>query len=159
MNLIVDHATIGSGCRVRLHYSIALEDGTIADSTWEENDPLEFTLGDGTMVEGLELALIGLKAGDRQTLRIGPEHAYGFPDQDNVHVMPRGEFAEDMNLERGLIIGFTTPSGLEIPGTILEVDDAEVKVDFNHPLAGHEITFAVEILAVDAGNAANDEAS
>ena len=71
--------------------------------------------------------------------------------------MPRAEFAEDMNLERGQIIGFTTPSGLELPGTILAMDDDEVEVDFNHPLAGHEITFTVEVLDVQAGIAANDE--
>jgi len=157
MNLIQEHARIGFGSRVILHYSIALEDGTIADSTWDDNEPLEFAVGDGTMVEGLELALIGLKAGDQQTLRIGPETAYGFHDPDNVHVMPRAEFAEDMNLERGQIIGFTTPSGLELPGTILAMDDDEVEVDFNHPLAGHEITFTVEVLDVQAGIAANDE--
>jgi FKBP-type peptidyl-prolyl cis-trans isomerase SlpA len=149
-------ASIGNGSHVRLHYSIALEDGTIADSTREDNEPLDFTLGDGTMVEGLELALIGLKAGERQSLRIGPENAYGFRDEANVHIMPRSDFSQDMNLERGLIIGFTAPSGLEIPGTILDVGEDEVKVDFNHPLAGHEITFDVEILSVESG-AANDE--
>lgn len=144
-------ACIGNGSRVRMHYSIALEDGTIADSTWDDDEPLEFNVGDGTMVEGLELALIGLKPGDQQTLRIGPEIGYGFHDPDNVHVMPRADFTEDMKLEHGQIIGFTAPSGLEVPGTILAIEDGKVKVDFNHPLAGHEITFTVEILSVEPG--------
>lgn len=156
MSLNSAQANIGYGSQVRLHYRISLEDGTVADSTWDDNEPLEFTLGDGTMIEGLELAIIGLKAGDQQTLRIGPEQAYGFHDPNNVHVMPRSDFADDMNLEQGLIIGFTTPSGMELPGTILSVEDDEVKVDFNHPLAGHEITFAVEILDVQDGTVVSD---
>lgn len=167
--------TIGYGSNVRMHFSITLEDGTVADSSradgslraegslhadgssHEESEPLEFSIGDGSLIEGLEMALMGLKAGDTQTLRIGPELGFGFHDEDNVHAMARSEFASDMQLAPGVIIGFDTPSGVEVPGTIVEVGDDQVKVDFNHPLAGHEITFEVEILSVQPATAANDE--
>ncbi len=138
---------IGHGSRVRMHYSITLEDGTVADSSFDE-EPIELTMGDGTLVQGLELAILGLQAGDRQTLKIGPENAFGYPDPQAVTTMGRSEFPADMPLEPGHIIGFTTPGGDELPGAIKAVGDDEVTVDFNHPLAGHEITFTVEILDV-----------
>jgi FKBP-type peptidyl-prolyl cis-trans isomerase SlpA len=133
-----------------MHFSLSLEDGTVAEATRDDNEPLTFVMGDGTMIEGLELALYGLKAGDKQTLSIEPKLAFGYHDPGNVHSMPRDEFPDDMQLSRGVIIEFNTPAGDEVPGTVTEVGESEVKVDFNHPLAGHEVTFEVEILSVES---------
>lgn len=138
---------IGFNSTVVMHSTITLEDGTVADTTVGA-EPLRFTMGDGSLIAGLELALFGLKAGDRQSLRIGPADAFGFRDEQNVHWMERAEFPADMTLETGMIIEFVTPSGEEIPGAIQEVREDSVQVDFNHPLAGHEISFEVEILEV-----------
>lgn len=146
-----DEATaIYHGSEVVMHFSITLEDGTVAEIT-DEGDPLRFVMGDETLVEGLELALFGLKAGDKQSLKIGPENAYGYPDPENVHAMDRADFPDDMQVEEGMIISFAMPDGEEYPGTIKEVGEQEVMVDFNHPLAGHEILFEVEILEVSGG--------
>lgn len=144
---MTDNLTIQPGSTVKLHYSITLEDGTVADST-QEGEPLDFVMGDGTMIEGLEMALYGLKAGDNQTVSIDPLNAFGFSDDESVHTLPRSEFNADMSLKPGLIMSFSTPAGDEIPGVIKEVSADEVVVDFNHPLADHEITFSVEILSV-----------
>ncbi len=133
-----------------MHFTLSLADGTVADST-REGEPLRFVMGDGTLIEGLELVLYGLKRGDRQCLSIEPRDAFGFPDEENIHTMPRSEFPTEIQLEAGLIIGFTTPSGEEVPGAIQEIKDEEVVVDFNHPLAGHEVIFDVEILEVKPG--------
>lgn len=138
---------IESGSEVLMHFSIRLEDGTIADSTGED-EPFRFVIGDGSVVQGLELALLGLKAGDRQTLQIGPETAFGHSDAEAIQTLPRSDFPEDMELQPGLIIGFTTPAGEEVLGAVTAIDGDDITVDFNHPLAGHEITFAVEILEV-----------
>ncbi|UCE89371.1 MAG: FKBP-type peptidyl-prolyl cis-trans isomerase [Pseudomonadota bacterium] len=138
--------TIQPGSGVTMHFSLSLEDGTVADST-EGDEPLEFVMGDGTLIESLELMLYGLRAGAHQRLAIEPRDAFGYPDPENIHSMPRAEFDEDM-LAEGNIISFSTPSGEEVPGAIREVRDEEVVVDFNHPLAGHTVTFAVEILEV-----------
>jgi FKBP-type peptidyl-prolyl cis-trans isomerase SlpA len=140
---------IGPNSKVRMHFSISLEDGTIADTTRDDHEPLEFVIGDGTMIQGLELALYGLKAGDKQTLTIEPNLAFGYHDPENIHSMSKDEFPQDMQLAKGVIIEFNTPAGDGVPGMILEVGENEVEVDFNHPLAGHEITFEVEILSVD----------
>ena len=139
---------ITSDSKVVMHYRITLEDGTEADSSFGE-EPLHFTIGDGSLSEALEQVLIGLECGTRETIDLSPEQAFGYPDTANIHEMPRSEFSDDMTLEPGVIIGFTTPSGEELPGMVLEADDETVKVDFNHPLAGHNLKFEVEILEVD----------
>ena len=156
MSADVEALTIGPGCRVTMHFTITLEDGTVADTS-REGEPLTFTMGDGSLIEGLELALYGLKAGDRQVVTLDPREAFGFPDPDNVHRLPLGEFPANMPPEEGLIVAFSTPSGEEIPGAIVEVGEDEVTVDFNHPLAGHEIVFDTEIIAIQPPAGTNDE--
>jgi FKBP-type peptidyl-prolyl cis-trans isomerase SlpA len=143
---------IAYGSRVRMHYTIALEDGMVADST-EGEEPFEFVMGAGDLEEGLELALIGLQPGDRQTVRLSPDEAFGYPSPAAIHDVPRGDFPPEMDLKPGLIVSFVTPGGDELPGTVKEVTEDTVTVDFNHPLAGHEITYSVEIVDVGTGSA------
>jgi len=150
MSADIEVLTIGPGSEVLMHFTLSLADGTVADTT-REGEPLRFVMGDGTLIEGLELVLYGLKVGDQQCLSIGPRDAFGFPDEENIHTMPRSEFPAEMQLEPGMIISFSTPSGQEIPGAIQDVKGDEVVVDFNHPLAGHEVIFDVEILEVKPG--------
>ena len=109
---------------------------------------MTFTLGDGTMIEGLELALLGLKSGDKQTLSIPPETGFGFSDPHAIQWMPLTDFPPELKPEAGQIINFSLPNGEEVPGAIMELEKKRVKVDFNHPLAGLEVVFAVEILEV-----------
>jgi FKBP-type peptidyl-prolyl cis-trans isomerase SlpA len=146
-----DEVAIYHGSEVSMHFTISLEDGTVAETT-EGEEPLQFMMGDETLIEGLELALFGLKAGDKQSLKISPETAYGYADAENIHPMERADFPEEMELKRGVIVSFSLPDGEEYPGMITEVGDKQVTVDFNHPLAGHEILFEVEILEVSGGD-------
>ena len=138
---------ITAGSKVSMHFSLTLEDGTVAEDSFD-NDPLEFTMGDGSLNEGLELGLYGMQAGDEETLTMSAEQTFGFHDPDNIHEMPLSDFDPDTPLEEGMIIGFTTPAGDEVPGMVKEVGDDMVKVDFNHPLAGHELVYRVRIQAV-----------
>jgi FKBP-type peptidyl-prolyl cis-trans isomerase SlpA len=132
---------------VTLHLSLMLEDGTVAESTFD-GESLVFTLGDGTLIEGLELALYGLRPGDKQRLSLFPEQAFGLRDPEKVHRLPRADFPADMTLEPGCIVGFDTPAGEELPGMIVVAGGADVEVDFNHPMAGHVVIFEVEIIEV-----------
>ena len=138
---------IGAGSTVTLHLSLTLEDGSVAESTFD-GEPHTFTMGDGSLLPGLELALYGLRRGDTQRLVLHPAQAYGLRDRAKRQRMPRTAFAPDLDLEPGLIIGFTGGTGEELPGTILSVTDSAVEVDFNHPLAGHAVTFDVQIIDV-----------
>lgn len=139
---------IAPGSRITLHLSLSFADGTEALSTFGE-EPETLVLGDGTLTPGLELALYGLKAGDEQTLTLSAEQAFGFRDEEKIHQMPRTRFPPEMELTPGQVIGFTTPEGAEVPGTVLELGEDEVTIDFNHPLAGREMVFRVRILEVE----------
>lgn len=132
---------------VTLHVSLALEDGTVAESTFG-NEPLTFTLGDGVLDYGLELGLYGLERGDKQRLVLDPGQSFGQRDPERVHTLSRDAFAADLTLEPGVIIAFETAAGEELPGAVLEVGEQTVTVDFNHPLAGRTIIYEVEILDV-----------
>lgn len=135
------------GSVVTLHFSLSLPDGTEAISTFDE-EPLRFAMGDKTFQPAMELALYGLKAGDEQTLILTPEQAYGEPEPGLVHRLPRSDFA-DMMPEAGQIMSFAMGEAGETMGVIREIQDNEVVVDFNHPLAGHEVVFRVQILSVE----------
>ncbi len=137
------------GSQVTMHFSITLPDGTEAASTFED-EPTTFVVGDGTVSDGLELALFGLTAGDEQSLTLQPDQAFGPRDEAKEHPMPRANFSPEMELEPGLIIGFTTPDGNELAGIVQEVHEQDVLMDFNHPLAGMEVIFRVEVLEVTA---------
>ncbi len=141
---------IAAGSTVTLHLSLALEDGRVAESTFD-GEPHTFTVGDGSLLSGLELSLYGLRPGDTQHLVLHPAQAFGLRDPARIHPVSRAAFTDDISLEPGLIIGFTDTGGEEIPGTVLSITDAAVEVDFNHPLAGHAITFDVEIIDVIPG--------
>ncbi|MGB5304917.1 MAG: FKBP-type peptidyl-prolyl cis-trans isomerase [Gammaproteobacteria bacterium] len=138
---------IGVGSTVTLHLALTLADGMVAESTFDD-EPLTFTMGDGALVHGLELALYGLFPGDVQRLELSPEQAFGLHDPDNVHQMLRAEFDSALELQPGVIIEFETQEGDAIPGMVLSFNDEYVELDFNHPLAGYTIIFDVEIINV-----------
>lgn len=137
---------------VLMHYSIALADGNIIESSFDE-EPVEITMGTGDVTDGMELALFGLKEGDTQTLMLTPEQGFGLRDEDNISEMPLSEFPEDLPPEVGLSFSFETADDQEIPGTIIGIKNDMAEVDFNHPLAGHEIIFTVTILGVNNAHA------
>lgn len=138
---------IGPGTDVTLHFSLTLPDGNVVDSNFE-NDPATFTVGDGKLLEGFEKAIFGLKAGDEGSFVIEPKDAFGQPNPSNLYSMPLDMFDDDMELEPGLVISFADAAGAERPGVIRQIEDGEVLIDFNHPLAGRDITFKVQIIDV-----------
>ena len=141
-------SSIERDSRVTLYYRLGLTDDQIFEDNFGE-DPMTITLGQCEMAEGLELALIGLKPGDEQTIDIGPDLAFGYIDDTLVRTVPRVEFDPTLELEAGLIIEFTTDEGQTLPGTIINFDEQTVQVDLNHPLAGQTIRYSVKIVAVD----------
>jgi FKBP-type peptidyl-prolyl cis-trans isomerase SlpA len=132
-----------------MHYALRLADGTLADSSFDD-EPVSFVVGDGALDKGLELALIGLRAGDRQVLTLMPGQAFGVRDEAALQWVGRDRFPADMQLEKGQIIGFSGEQGAaDVAGAVIEIEEDRVRVDFNHPLAGREIVFEVEILSVE----------
>ena len=133
---------------VLMHYSIELTNGSIIESSFEE-DPVEITMGHADITEGMELAIFGLKEGDEQTIILTPEQGFGLRDEDNIHDMPLTDFPEDLPPEVGLSFSFESQEGEEIPGTVVNLKEDAVTIDFNHPLASQEIVFTVNILGVN----------
>lgn len=143
-----ENCFITSECRVTLHYSLTLSDGTEVVSTFDDT-PLLFHLGDGTMVEALEQSLIGLTCGSEGKILLSGDDAFGSRSDEKIQHMPRNEFPDELAITLGQVIAFTTPGGDEVAGQILEINQDDVLVDFNHPLSGHFITFRVKILDID----------
>jgi len=137
---------IGPDRQVTLHFALKLESGEVVDST-EGKAPATFRVGDGNLLPGFEVALYGFKAGDKRSLQIEPENAFGQPNPQNVQVMPRGQF-QDMELSEGLLIIFNDAANAELPGVVKAFDEQQVTIDFNHPLAGKTLNFEVEIIEV-----------
>ncbi|MCW8944130.1 MAG: FKBP-type peptidyl-prolyl cis-trans isomerase [Sedimenticola sp.] len=140
-------AEISNNSEVTLHFAIALCDGTTITSTFE-GDPVTLTMGTGNLIDNLEKTLFGLKAGEKQSLLLESDNAFGPRDDEKAYHMPRSSFPEEMELEPELVISFSTPAGDELAGIVMELDDEQVKVDFNHPLAGNDIVFTVQIIDV-----------
>ncbi|MBB1517922.1 FKBP-type peptidyl-prolyl cis-trans isomerase [Aquipseudomonas campi] len=137
---------IGPDKEVTLHFALKLANGDVVDSTFDKS-PATFKVGDGNLLPGFEAALFGFKAGDKRSLQIEPENAFGQPNPQNVQVMPRSQFA-DMELSEGLLVIFNDAANAELPGVVKAFDDSQVTIDFNHPLSGKTLSFDVEIIEV-----------
>lgn len=139
---------IDAHSEVLFHFTLTLSDGSVADSTKLQGKPAKLKMGDGSLTANFEACLLGLKAGAEHSFELGPDDAFGAVNPNNIHHMERSQFAADMDLSEGSIVAFTQPNGAEIPGIIRGVAGDSVTVDFNHPLAGQQVTFDVEILTV-----------
>ena len=147
-DISLDQQKIGPRSRVTFHFSLATTDGTEIASTFGDS-PTTVTLGDGSLNEGLEHALYGLTSGEEQTLTLTPGQAFGPRDEGKTRRLPRSDFPAEMELAEGLVIAFETLGGEEVAGIVLALDEEEVEIDFNHPLAGQEVVFHVRILDVE----------
>lgn len=141
--------SITQNSAVTLHFTIKLTDGSVADSTHNFGKPAKLVIGDGSLSDNFEQCLIGLQAGEIKSIELAAADAFGAPNPDNIHYMDRSKFVGDTEVEIGTVMAFSGPDGVEIPGIITEIAGDSVTVDFNHPLAGQDVIFDVEILSVE----------
>ncbi|MEP4145667.1 MAG: peptidylprolyl isomerase [Halioglobus sp.] len=139
---------VSEGTRVFLNFSVSLEDGSEVDSNFG-GDPVDFVIGDGSLLPGFERRIFGMSAGERQMFEVPPEDAFGQPNENNVQRLPLGQFDDDIDLEIGLVFSFADAAGGELPGMIIAFDEEEVTIDFNHPLSGRAILFDVQVHRVE----------
>lgn len=137
---------IDEGMEVTLHFTLKLEDGTVVDST-RDKAPATFQVGDGNLPPGFEHPIKGLAAGESGRYEITPEHGFGQHNPQNIQLLSLEDFGDETP-EVGMVMSFADPSGGELPGVISRIDDDQVEVDFNHPLAGRTLTFEVEVVDV-----------
>ncbi|WP_372603928.1 peptidylprolyl isomerase [Actibacterium sp.] len=135
------------GDTVRIHYTGTLSDGTTFDSS-AGRDPLEFTVGSGQIIPGLDKALPGMTAGEKKTVEIPCAEAYGDRHENAIQAVPRDQIPADLPLDPGTQLQMQTPSGQIMPVTVAAVTETEVTLDANHPLAGKALTFAFELVEI-----------
>ncbi len=143
---MTDSPALRLGDQATLHYRLSCQ-GEILVDTFPDG-PETFILGHGDIDARLETLLLGLRAGDHMTYELAPGEAFGPHDPALVHTLPRDDFPADMALVIGGDVEFSLPNGQALTGSVLEIDADNVRVDFNHPLAGLPVTFEVSVLAI-----------
>jgi peptidylprolyl isomerase len=136
-----------SGDKVRVHYTGRLDEGTQFDSS-SGSDPLEFEIGAGQVIPGFEAAIDGMNIGDKVTVTIPCDEAYGPHRDEMVLEAPRTEIPDDLDPKVGQQLQLQHPSGQAIPVVITEVSDETITLDGNHPLAGQDLTFDLELVEI-----------
>ncbi|MBV1907637.1 MAG: peptidylprolyl isomerase [Pseudomonadales bacterium] len=141
--------TIGPNSRVKLHFALSLMNGEPIDST-ASSGPAQLRVGDGNLLPGFERCILGLSTGDSRRFELSEEQAFGKVNPNNINYIHRDKFADDIQLEPGLMVSFAGVGG-ELPGIVKSVHEQQILVDFNHPLAGRALVFEVTILDVQEG--------
>ena len=136
-----------NGDTVQVKYTGKLADGTVFDSS-VGREPLEFTLGEGQVIPGFEKAVFGMKVGEKKTVTIPADEAYGPHFDDMVVEVPREKLPEDITPEVGQQLGVKRTDGGTSIVTIISVSDNAVTIDANHPLAGKDLTFEIELVKI-----------
>lgn len=136
-----------NGDTVRIHYTGKLDDGTEFDSS-AGRDPLEFTLGDGDIIPGFEAAVVGMSAGDNKTVEIASNDAYGPRHEEGVQEVERSVIPDEIELKVGAQLQATGPDGNPLMMIVTDLNDSHVTLDANHPLAGHDLTFDIELVEI-----------
>lgn len=132
---------------VRVHYTGKLENGQIFDSSLER-DPLEFTLGQGQLIPGFEQGVLDMKVNEKKTIEIPHTEAYGEVREELFHEVGKDKLPEEMKVEVGMGLISKAPDGSERQLTVHEVKDDTIIVDANHPLAGKDLTFELELVEI-----------
>jgi FKBP-type peptidyl-prolyl cis-trans isomerase SlyD len=133
---------------VEFHYTVRdKENGQVYDSSVQRGEPIRVLMGANQIIPGLERQLMGMEEGQRAVIEVPAEEAYGQRNPEMVQALPR-EYFQGIELEKGLPLQATTPEGHIVNMVVLDFNDKEVVVDFNHPLAGRDLVFEVEILKI-----------
>ncbi|HIP82021.1 MAG TPA: peptidylprolyl isomerase [Desulfocapsa sulfexigens] len=135
------------GDKVQVNYKGYLDDGTIFDSS-EGKDPLDVTLGSGGVIPGFDAALTGMEVGDKKTVKIPMDQAYGNHNAEMVMQIPKSQIPPDLKPEIGDKLQVGGPSGELMAVEVLDIDDEFIVLDANPPLAGKDLTFDLELVAI-----------
>jgi FKBP-type peptidyl-prolyl cis-trans isomerase 2 len=138
-----------SGDTVKVHYHGRLTDGTTFDSS-AGREPLEFQVGSGMVIPGFDNGVMGMQVGEKKTIQIPVAEAYGPKNPDMIVAFPVSEFPEDMELEVGMRLNMTNSEGHVIPVVVTEIGEENIMLDANHPLAGEDLVFDIELVEIGA---------
>ena len=137
------------GDQVKVHYRGSLTDGTEFDSSYNRGEPIEFQVGAGQMIGGFDTAVEGMTEGEKKSITLTADEAYGEINPEATTEIPRTSFPEEVELSEGLHVPMATPEGHQLVGTIRQLSEEVVTIDLNHPLAGQDLKFDIEVVAVE----------
>ena len=142
---------VKKGDTVKVHYHGKLTNGETFDSS-EGKEPLEFKVGEGSVIKGFDDGVMGMQIGDKKTIEVPVDDAYGPKNEEMLIEFPKDRFPSDMNPEVGMPLTMSNGSGQNFRVTIIEVKDDSVILDANHPLAGEDLIFDIELVSISAGS-------
>jgi peptidylprolyl isomerase len=135
------------GDTVKVHYVGKLRDGTVFDTS-REREPIEFTIGESQLIPGFEQAVVGMGAGESKTVEIASDEAYGPRNEEMVVIIERNEFPNHLIPKVGQLLQIRQPTGQMFIVTITDVSESNVTLDANHPLAGKDLTFEIQLVEI-----------
>ena len=141
--------TIKKGHNVKVHYKGTLEDGTEFDNSKSRGSTLDFQVGAGQMIKGFDKAVKGMGLGEVKTVTLTPLEAYGDVDPDAFRDFPKNAFPNDFEFKVGETVHGASPQGQPMVAKIAALNEETVTLDLNHPLAGKDLTFEIEVIEVD----------
>jgi FKBP-type peptidyl-prolyl cis-trans isomerase 2 len=141
---------VQEGDTITVEYTGRLEDGTVFDSSDKHEEPLEFTVGEGKIIQGFDKAVIGMEVGEEKEITLPPEDAYGQHNPELVRDLPRNVFPEDQELQPGMVFMMALQDGRQVPVRIAKVAEEQVTVDLNSPLAGKTLNFTIKVVGIAA---------
>ena len=138
---------VENGHNVKVHYRGTFADGTEFDNSRTRGETLNFEVGTPGLIKGFNNAVVGMTTGETKTIKLAADEAYGQPDPEALQRIPKARFDNDFVFEVGGIVGGNSPRG-PVRAVIREVHENAVVLDFNHPLAGKDLTFELEVVSV-----------
>lgn len=141
---------VKSGDKVKVHYHGKLTSGETFDSS-EGREPLEFEVGSGMVIKGFDEGVTGMNVGDKKTLNIPFDEAYGPRQPDMIVEFPKEKFPQDMELELGMQLMMNNGAGQQFPVVVTQIKEEIVVLDANHPLAGQDLVFDIELVEIVGG--------
>jgi len=136
-----------NGDQVKVHYTGRLTTGEQFDSS-KGREPLAFTVGAGQMIKGFDKAIPGMEVGDKKTITIAPEEAYGPVNEEAIIEFPKSNIPDSLKIEPGMQLQLQSASGQPVPVVVKEIKDDTVILDANHQLAGKELVFDIELMDI-----------
>ena len=140
--------TATQGDTVKVHYKGTLNDGSQFDSSYERGEPIAFTVGGGQMIQGFDDAVFGMTVGEVKNITLTPDEAYGDVNPDAQTTLNKDTFPEDFEFNSVDKVPLMGPGGAHFIGTITEIRDEDITVDMNHPMAGKDLNFEIELVEI-----------
>ena len=141
--------SVKKGDSVKVHYIGTLNDGNEFDNSYKRGSTLDFKVGEGNMIKGFDSALLGMEVGEKKTVNLEPKDAYGERIEEAIQTVSKDQFGDVKHITEGSRVNGQTQDGRPISALVMKINEDDVVLDLNHPFAGKELNFEIELVEVD----------